>query len=208
MSSPIFPYSEIKGDYIMITDDTLVSVRNRDRGTVGYTLDTGVHRSFSDGEVKKITLGELRTLSYKPGGQVLLDQYLVVEDQEALAALNMTVEPEYFYDEKTIRELLFAADNLDAFADFIDFAPEGAIDIAKDIAVKEQIPDTRKRKLLSEKTGLNIDMAIKVNEIIDGPDTAEAEAPKQRRVQVEAIPAAAIPQRRTAAPQYKVVSKN
>lgn len=191
-----------------ITDESLITVRNRDCGSVSYVLDNNFYRGFNSGEIKKIPFSELKALSYKPGGRVLLNDCLVIEDKEALELLNMNVEPEYFYDKDKIREILFASNNIDAFADFLDFAPEGAIDIAKDIAIKEEIPDVRKRDMLSEKTGLNINNAIMVNKILN-EENAEEPAKKQRRVQVEE-PKNEAPTRRTAAPaanKYTVVSK-
>lgn len=187
-----------------ITDETLISVRNRARGNVGYTLDNNFHRDFAYGETKKVPFKELRELSYAPGGQYALDNYLVVEDKEALELLNMNVEPEYFYSEESIRDLLFNAE-IPAFEDFLDFAPKGAIDIAVNLAVKEEIPDVRKRELLSKKSGININNAIMVNKVMD-EEEAEEEAPKQRRVAIEEAPKQASPQRKAAAPKYNVVS--
>ena len=135
----------------MIKDTDLIIVRNRNNGRTGYTLDNNFHRDFGFQEEKKVPFEELKRLSYAPGGKYLLDNYLVVENQEALDLLNMKVEPEYFYNEAKIRELLFAYNNIDEFADFLDFAPVGAIEIAKTIAIDEQIPDVRKREMLSKK---------------------------------------------------------
>ena len=188
----------------MIKDDTLIQVRNRARGSGGYTLDSGVKRNFEYGEVKKVPFQELRELSYSQGGQYILKNYLVVENEEALELLNMKVEPEYFYDQASIRELLFNK-GIDEFADFLDFAPKGAIDMACDMAVKEEVPDTRKREMLSKKTGLNIDTAIQVNNMFK-EEEEEAEEPvvKQRRVQSTETKATT-GGRRAAAPKYKVV---
>lgn len=193
----------------MIKDTDLIEVRNRNNGGTGYTLDNNFHRQFSINEVKKVPFSELRQLSYAPGGQYILDNYLVIESKEAIEALNMTVEPEYFYDEQKIRNLLFANDNLDEFADFLDFAPEGDIEIAKRIAVDEQIPDVRKRKMLSERTGLNINNAIMINEILNADDETPVEETKQLRVAVEEkkVEESKAPTRRAATPNYKVVSK-
>ena len=188
-----------------IKDTDLIQVRNRNNGTTGYTLDGNFHRDFSPKETKKIPFSELQQLSYAPGGQYILDNYLVIENQEALNLLNMNVEPEYFYNEDKVKEILFTG-SINAFADFLDFAPKGAIEIAKNIAIKEQIPDIRKRDMLSKKTGLNINNAIMVNEIMDADDDKEAEAPKQRRVQVEEDNSST-PHRRTEVPASKIVIK-
>ena len=192
----------------MINDDKLISVRNRANGSVGYTLDNNFHRSFEPKEVKKIPFGELKQLQYAVGGQYALDNLLIIEDKEALDLLNMQTEPEYFYTEAEIRKILFEG-SIDAFADFLDFAPDGAIDIAKDIAVKEEIPDVRKRDMLSDKTGLNITNAIMVNKVMNADDETADESPKTRRVQVEEpkTEVEGTKERRTEVPTTKIVIK-
>ena len=193
----------------MIKDDTLVVVRNRNNGSTGYTLpDNNIRRSFAPGEEKKIPFAELRSLQYVSGGDYILRNLLIINDKEALDALNMKVEPEYFYTEKEIKDLLLNK-SMDEFLDFLDFASQGAIEIAKDIAVKEQIPDTRKREALSKKTGFNIDNAIQINKIMDADEEDEKNAEaqtKERRVKPKEENTEA-PQRRAAIPQYNVVKK-
>ena len=194
-------------------DKTLIKVTNRNNGTTGYQLpDSHISRKWAVGQTKEISLGELREVSYIPGGEYILKNLLVIEDQAALKALNLEVEPEYFYDEKTVRDLLFGFDNMDAFLDFLDFAPEGAIEIAKQLAVDEEVPDVRKREALSKKTGFNINAAINLNKELDAEDDVPKEDKKERRVapankKAESAPAG----RRTAAPKnpplYKVVEK-
>lgn len=188
-----------------INDAELISVRNRNNGSTGYTLDNNFHRDFNYNETKRVPFKELRELQYAPGGQFILDNYLVVEDQDALELLNMKVEPEYFYTEEKVKDILFNG-SVDAVADFLDFAPLGAIDLAKKIAIEQEIPDVRKRDLISAKTGLNINNAIIVNHIMNDEGEEEKEAPKQRRVQPEEK-ATAETGRRTATPEYKVVKK-
>lgn len=189
----------------MIKDEVLINVRNRNNGSTGYVLpENNVKRIFAPGESKKISMGELRSLQYAPGGEYMLNNLLVVEDAKVLEELNMKVEPEYFYDEKKIRDMLLNS-SMDEFLDFLDFATEGAIEIAKEIAVKEQVPDSRKRKALSEKTGFNIDNAIKVNEIMDAEEESHEEEKKERRVKSDESNAESeIPKRRAAAPEVKV----
>jgi hypothetical protein len=187
----------------IIKDEELISVRNRNNGQTWYQLDTGIVRQFEKNEVKKVPFKELVQLSYSVGGRALLEENLVVENRDALELLNMTVEPEYFYTEDSIRDILFKAE-LPAFEDFLDFAPKGAIDLAVNIAVTEEIPDTRKRELLSKKSGININNAIMVNKVMD-EEVVEKEAPKQRRVAIEE-PKQDTPKRKAAAPKYNVVS--
>ena len=194
----------------MIKDDTLINVRNRNNGTTGYTLADGAKetRLWAENEVKKITFAELKRVSYLPGGAELLRDYLVIEDPAAIEALNVGIDiqeqPEYLYTENEIRDLLFNG-SLDELKDFLDFSPDGGIEIAKQIAVNEELPDMRKRKIISEATGFNINTAIEINDMMKDNSIAEDTAPKkQRRVakETEAAPAPEKPTRRT---NYKIV---
>lgn len=191
---------------------TLVSVRNRNNGNTGYSIpDRGIWRNFTPGETKQIELEELQQLQYQPGGDYTLRNLLVIENEEALEALNMDVEPEYNYTEDDIRKLLLDG-TVDQVKDFLDFAPEGAIEIAKDIAVKEEIPDVRKRDAISEATGFNINNAINLSHALaDDDDDKKVESKKQRRAEVPSNTATSeVKERRAevpATPKYKVVEK-
>ena len=191
---------------------TLVSVRNRNNGNTGYTIpDRGIWRNFSPGETKQIEFEELKQLQYQPGGEYTLTNLLVIENEEALEELNMAVEPEYNYTEEDIRKLLLDG-TVDQVKDFLDFAPEGAIEIARDIAVKEEIPDIRKRDAISERTGFNINNAINLNHALaDESNEEKVEGKKQRRAEIPGVAKSETKERRTeapaATPKYKVVEK-
>ena len=125
----------------MLDKDTIIKVTNRDSGSVGYSIpELGVRRKFAQGEVKELTMNELRKLSYLPGGQVILKDCLIVHNEEALRELNPDYEPEYFYTEADIRELLLKGTEAQ-FLDCLDFAPEGVIELLKQLAVKLEIND-------------------------------------------------------------------
>lgn len=190
-------------------ENTFVNVTNRDSGQVGYTLpDRNLHRTFAVGETKKISLEELQQLSYVPGGEYILKNCLIVNNTDALSALNLEVEPEYFYTETEVRKILTEG-SLDQLEDCLNFAPDGVLDLIKKIAVEEELPDTRKRKLISEKTGFNIDNAINVNHIVDadsGSEDVEEAAPKRKTAPLNTESSA--PTRKTATPsKYNVVKK-
>lgn len=207
----------------MIDNNTLILVRNRNNGSTGYTLpDRNLWRSFAPGETKKIPFEELQQLQYQPGGDYTLKNLLVIENKEALDMLNIQVEPEYNYTEADIRQVLLSG-TIEQLEDFLDFAPEGAIELCKDIAVKEEIPDIRKRDIISKVTGFNINNAINVNHIMSAEDKKAQEEKKERRVKIDAEEPATR-QRRTspivpsseskaaekpvsAVPNYKVVTK-
>lgn len=143
-------------------DDELIVVRNRNNGTTGYQLqEEHIERQFAPGQSKKIAFKELSSLMYAPGGESLLRDYLVVEDKDALIALGLETEPEYFYTEADVKKIC-GEGTIDEFIDFLNFAPDGALQIAKEYAVNGQVPDTRKRELLGKKMNFNIDAAIQL----------------------------------------------
>lgn len=184
--------------------EKIVEVRNRDSGNVGYTIkDLGIWRNFAPGEIKKVPLEELKALQYAPGGEFTLKHLLMIKDKDALSALNIETEPEYFYTETEIKELLTKG-TLDQLKDCLDFAPEGVIEIIKKMAVEIQLPNTLKRTAIFEKTGFNIDNAIMVNKVMDEPAETQIEETKTRRS--TPIQAAKSTGRRTEIPKYNVVS--
>jgi hypothetical protein len=186
----------------------LVKITNRDNGVVGYRIpDLNLFRRFSPGETKEVPLSELKALQFTPGGESLLKNLFVIHSQEALVALNMSdVEPEYFYSVEDIKKLLLDG-SLDQLEDALNFAPDGVINLIKDIAVKEEIPDMRKRDLITKKTGFGVQNAINVNHILEEENPEEEEAaPKRKAAPINAAPAEA-PTRKATLPKYNVVVK-
>lgn len=177
-----------------------VEVKNRNNGYTGYTLTSGICRQFNIGETKKIDIEELKELSQMEGGEYLLRNYLIINDQSALDFLNINPEPEYWYDEPEIRTLLESG-TLDQLEDCLNFAPQGVIDMVKEIAVKTEVPDTRKRKLILEKTGFSVDNAINVNKVMN--TEVEEEAPKTTERKAAPIATPSAPQRKS---KYTVVT--
>lgn len=188
----------------MLDKSTIIKVTNRDNGTVGYTIpEMGIRRLFQKGEVKEITMEELRKLSYRPGGQVILNECLIVHNKEALAELNPDYEPEYFYTEEDIKKLLLHGTQ-DQFLDCLDFAPEGVVNLVRDLAVKLEINDLAKREAILKKTGFNVTRAIEINH--ESNEVIEEEDSKKRRA---AAPVTEVSEpeatgRRTSAPKYSV----
>lgn len=189
----------------MLEKDTLIKVRNRDNGTVGYCIPElgNLRREFARNETKELTMDELRKLSWVPGGRDLLVNYLVIENAEAVAEILGEVEPEYSYTEEDIRNLLLNG-SLDAFLDCLDYAPEGVLGIIKDMSVSMELNDVAKRKAILEKTGFDVTKAIEINKM-DAEEEEEVSETKQRRVSQEDT-ATATTGRRTAAPKYKSVT--
>lgn len=189
----------------MLDKDTIIKVTNRDSGSVGYSIpELGIRRKFAQGEVKELTMNELRKLSYLPGGQVILKDCLIIHNEEALRELNPDYEPEYFYTEEDIKKLLLTGTEAE-FLDCLDFAPEGVIELLKQLAVKLEINDLAKRNAIMDKTGFNVTRAIEINH--ESKETEESEVnTKQRRAATPKVNTAE-PEavgRRTAAPKYGI----
>lgn len=184
----------------MLNKSDVVKVSNRDSGSVGYSIpELGIKRVYQPGEIKEITMEELRKLSYLPGGQTLINDCLIVHSKEALAELNPDYEPEYFYTEAEVKELLLTGTQAQ-FLDCLDFAPEGVIELVKTLAVKLEVNDLRKREAILEKTGFNVTKAIEINHMSQAVD--EVVESKTRRTSAPTVEAKepVATGRRTAAP--------
>lgn len=163
----------------MLAKDTMIKVTNRDNGTVGYSIpELHVTRLFQRDEVKEISMDELRKLSYIPGGQVIINECLIIHNEQALKELNPDYEPEYFYTEEDVKKLLLTGSQ-EEFLDCLDFAPEGVLNLVKTLAVDLEINDLAKREAIFKKTGFNVTKAVEINR--QSQEEEEVETVKQRR---------------------------
>ena len=180
----------------MLDNKEIIKVTNRDNGSVGYSIpDLGnLHRDFMAGETKEITMEELRKLSYVSGGESILKNYLIIHNDEAIKELINGVEPEYFYTEEDIKNLLLNG-SLDALKDCIDFGPTGTVDLIKKLAVDLKINDIAKRKAIKEMTGFNVDSAISINE--ETSEDSVEQKPAVRRLAETETKTATTKERRT-----------
>ena len=198
----------------MLDDKIVVTVVNRNNGSTGYSIPemNGLKRHFAANETKKITMDELRKLSYQPGGDYLLKHYLIMFNKEAVEELIGQVEPEYYYTEVEVKNILLNG-TLDQLDDCLTFAPTGVVEMIKSIAVKTKLNDMNKRELIFEKTGFNPDNAIKNNKYAEEAEKKEVEekkrkaaAPGQSATTNNTTIEAPGFIRKTAAPAYKVVT--
>ena len=158
----------------MIDRNKIIALTNRDTGTVEYTLpDTGTRRVFSPGETKMVTFDEIEKLSWARGGRALLKNYLIIGDNEATQEILGEIEPEYYYDQETIKELLLNG-SLDQLKDALDFAPAGVIELIKEMAVSLPCNDVAKRQAILEKTGYNVTNALEMTKEDEPEEVIEA----------------------------------
>ena len=187
----------------------MITVKNRGASVVVYRIpEVGIRRSFAPGEVKQISVKELEQLTYQPGGQVILSEYLLINDKEIAQQLNTgSIEPEYWMDEEEIISLMKHG-SLDRFLDCLDFAPEGVIDLIKSLAVTLPLNDLTKLEAIKKATGFDAARAIQINKEAQEPDAKENENSRGRRVAIEPVDEAAnIPVRRVVEETAPVINK-
>lgn len=189
----------------MITEETKYNVKNRSSSIVVYSIpESNLRREFAPGETKPIPYGELEKLTYQSGGRELIENFLQILDEEVTSDLNVNREIEYDMSEDDVKKLLLS-DPLDNFLDALDYAPIGVIDLIKTLAVALPLTDIEKRRALKEKTGFDVDAALKHVEEEKVEETAKTNttAPTGRRVQPAAAETTTTGRRTT--PKYKKV---
>ena len=184
----------------MATNNKMYIVKNRSASMVVYKIpEDGIRREFAPGESKKISYSELEKLSYQSGGRALMANFLQITDETVTENLNIHTEAEYYMSEEQIIDLIKNG-SLDAFLDCLDYAPVGVIDLLKKYAVALPVTDINKRQALKDKTGFDVDVAIKNAEAEKAEDNGAEDN------QITPIKTAA-PAGRRATPNYKIVSK-
>ena len=143
---------------------TMYRVKNRGASTVVYKIaDKGIRREFKPGQIMSISSEELEALTFQPGGTLILSQFLQIMDLDGIQAARIKTEPEYYMSEEDVAKLITSG-SLDAFLDALDFAPIGVIDLIKKLSISIPMVDIQKRKALKEKTGFDVEAALKHNE--------------------------------------------
>ena len=172
----------------MIEDIKMIKVQNRDFGSVGYTIPdlNNLHRTYQPNEIKVIPYDELFKLSQVPGGDYIISNYLIVHDEEAAKELLGLVEPEYFYTEEDIINLMKNG-SADEFEDCLNFAPKGVLELIKQLAVALPLNDVVKRDLINKKLNFNVANAIELAKT-DEVEVAEAPVRKAAKPKVEDKP--------------------
>ena len=185
---------------------TMYRVKNRGASTVVYKIaDKGIRREFKPGQIMQISSEELEELTFQPGGTMILSQFLQILDLDGIQAAHIKTEPEYHMSEADVAKLITNG-SLDAFLDALDFAPIGVIDLIKKLSISIPMVDIQKRKALKEKTGFDVEAALKHNEEDkeDDQKTILKQNNGERRVKSDVAPAG----RRTTAPKYNIINKS
>ena len=186
------------------------SVTNRSASKLYYSIpELGIdNREFQPNETKPIRASELERLSYIPGGQELIRDYLLIQDNELRNNLVGKVEPEYNMSAADVKELILHG-TMDEWLDCLDFAPEGVIDIIKTLSVELPLTDTQKMDSFKEKKGYDLAFAIKTKQeekMMAEQNKEENQSGRRTAAPVEKEEETQ-PTRRTTGSKYKVVSK-
>lgn len=173
-----------------MSKETPVLLTNRSASAIGYTSYEGrpryLHAAGRPGDTISITKEEIKQLGYTKGGLILLEKYLYIQDPETVLETIGEQEQEYFLDAKSVEELLLKGTE-DDLLEALDYAPSGVIDLIKDIAVNVRLDSSQKRALIQEKTGFNVDQAIRNSIQTEVPEkpTKAARAPRKPRTPKE-----------------------
>lgn len=168
-----------------VADDTLVNVRNLVGHTVGYKIEEdNIRRIFQPYEEKKIKAGELRKLNYQYGGNVLLKNYLSVENSEL--SLEFGVSPdtiEYNWTKEDVDRVL-TTEPIEVLLDALDFGPDGIKNMIVNRAVDLEINDMAKREAIFNSTGFDVNNQIKFKDAVEAEENKsdESNVRTQRRV--------------------------
>lgn len=159
--------------------NTLVKVANRSGSTVVYQVpEMHITRTFTAREVKEVPFAELQAVSYQIGGQALLYNYLMIENEEALRLLiNKQEEPEYWLTEDMIPTWINTS-SIGEFTDALNFAPDGVKELIKQYAVSVPLNDIRKCDLIKEKLDFDVQTAI-ANDKADKEGEEPEDAPRR-----------------------------
>lgn len=185
----------------MAKKNVVYSVKNVSAGVVIYKIpEINIRREFMAGETKSgISFEELEKLTYQAGGRELLANYLQIVDKKVLQDLGVTTEPEYFYTEEKIMNIMKNG-TLDEFLDLLDFAPIGRLDLIKKFAVSLPLTDTVKIEHILKKTGFDVSKAIRMDKADKAVEQTAAPAKGNRRrvaIEEDSAPAPETKQRRT-----------
>lgn len=146
-----------------LTNETMVEVINTSSGSAGYIpeMSTVSKKWERQGAIKKVKLGELRDVIGTTGGYVLFSEnILLIKDEAIREELGLPELDEYVLTDKEIKDLLNtkSADDLE---DVVQNCSEDMLDTITMTAIKEEVSDLNKIKVIEDYTGVDVVDAIK-----------------------------------------------
>ena len=170
----------------MVQDTDKIKVRNLTSHYVIYRdEDAHIRIQFQPHQVREIEAGSLRKYFYSHGGQVILQNYLSVQNDELRREFEIEEDQvEYNWDANKIKSVLLE-EPIEVLEDALEFGPEGVKEELASQAVKLAIPDNNKREAISKALGVDITKKIELSNATqsEGQKPAGAAPKRRRRVQ-------------------------
>lgn len=133
-----------------------MKVMNRSTGTAGYSLpELNIRRVFNVGEIKELKDKEILALYNTDAGRLMLCQILQVQNKEFVQKEIWPDAPvEYFWTIEDIKKCMLE-ESAELFAETLEYAPEGVVDIMKDLAWRTPLTDLNKCTIMKQKLGFD-----------------------------------------------------
>ena len=169
-----------------MTDKKYIPVRNLSGQPVTMVLpDEHVRVVFGPTETQSVEYDILRKVYSRAGGATLFQDFLGIQDAEVAREFGVSedaLEHEYKWTAADVQKLLQSG-SLDELKDALEFAPEGITDLIVSLAVEIRLPDVRKRQVIHEFTGKDINSMIQNQiELERQLGNDQKEEKKERRV--------------------------
>lgn len=160
-----------------------MKVTNRSDSRVVYNLPelNNTRRLFEVGETKELTNKEMDALYQLAGGAELVKDYLLIEDRQWVFKNCGEVPTEYYWNTPEITKCILE-DPLDLFAETLDYAPAGVLDVLKRLAWTLPLTDLNKIKAIEDKLGFDVQAAVKIMAV---PGAFEQTSKKGQRLRKE-----------------------
>ena len=160
-----------------------MKVMNRSTGQAGYALpELNIRRVFNIGEIKELKDNEIRALYNTDAGRGMLTHILQVQNKDfVLKEIWPDAPIEYFWTIEDIKKCIYE-DSVELFAETIDYAPDGVVDIIKDLAWRGPMNDLNKCNVLRDKLGFD---PIAAHEIMSKMPKTETKKPTGGRLRTE-----------------------
>ena len=172
-------------DTTVVKDTDTITLRNFTTNTVVYrTPSTRVRRELPAGGSIKVTAGEIREMMYDKGCVDILRNYVQICNKPLALEVGVSedsYENEYNWTLADIKNCLLNG-SIEQLADAMDFAPDGIKEALLTEAINLEIPDVRKRDIISKAMNRDVSgMIINKNKIEEDKEPAEKNKTATRR---------------------------
>lgn len=172
-------------DTTVVKDTDTITLRNFTTNTVVYrTPSTRVRRELPAGGSIKVTAGEIREMMYDKGCVDILRNYVQICNKPLALEVGVSedsYENEYNWTLADIKNCLLNG-SIEQLADAMDFAPDGIKESLLTEAINLEIPDVRKRDIISKAMNRDVSgMIINKHKIEEDKEPAEKHKTATRR---------------------------